>query len=74
MSQGNVEQLIQDGDQLIEEITKADEKDRYDLHQKLHRVIENIRLQGQKIPGRFHDLDVEMLDEEIEDGFDNMPV
>ncbi|KPA23340.1 hypothetical protein shim_04060 [Shimia sp. SK013] len=74
MSQISVEELIADGDRLIEEITGATEEDRYGLHQKLHRVIQNIRMQGQKIPGRFHDLDVEMLDEEIEDGFDNMPV
>lgn len=74
MLRANTEELIQTGDRLIAQIAKAVAEERYALHQELHRVIENIRLRGDRVPGRFRDLDIELLEEEIEDRFDNMPV
>ncbi|MCP4820792.1 MAG: hypothetical protein GY883_16495 [Shimia sp.] len=74
MTYASVEQLIRDGDRLVGLIGSSDGNDRYKLHQELHRVIENIRMQGTRVPRRFRDLDLELLEEEIEDQFDNLPV
>ncbi|SFL39419.1 hypothetical protein [Shimia haliotis] len=74
MTQVNFEELVQTGDRLIAEIATSEGKQRYQLHQDLHRVIENIRMHGDRVPRRFRDIDLELLEEEIEDQFDNMPV
>ncbi len=69
-----VEKLIREGDDLIGLISQSTGDERYRLHQDLHRVIENLRVQGGRVPGRFRSLDHELLEEEIEDQFDNLPV
>lgn len=74
MTYKSAEMLIKDGDRLIGLISEATGEERYGLHQDLHRVIENLRVSGSRVPGRFRDLDHELLEEEIEDQFDNLPV
>ncbi len=69
-----VEDLVKHARDLSEAIKVAEGQERYDLHQKLHRSIENIRLQGGHVPVFLRDLDLELVDEEVEDVFDNMPV
>ncbi|TCL09041.1 hypothetical protein BXY66_1083 [Shimia isoporae] len=74
MVHAETEQLIRKGDRLVGLIAAANGAERYSLHQDLHRVITNIRLHGATVPLRFRDLDLELLEEEIEDRFDNLPV
>ncbi|TKZ21343.1 hypothetical protein FAP39_06275 [Shimia litoralis] len=47
---------------------------RYELHQQLHRALENIRVHGGSVPAHLRNLDLELVDEEVEDSFDNMPI
>lgn len=47
---------------------------RYELHQQLHRTLENIRLSGGRVPAHLRALDLELVEEEIEASFDNMPI
>ena len=67
------ELLVQARD-LSEEIKLAEGDARYELHQKLHRALENIRILGGHVPAYLRDLDLELVDEQVEDVFDNMPV
>lgn len=69
-----VEDLVKHARELSEAIKGAEGQERYDLHQKLHRSIENIRVQGGHVPVFLRDLDLELVDEEVEDAFDNMPI
>ncbi|SHI79652.1 hypothetical protein SAMN05444000_10386 [Shimia gijangensis] len=69
-----VDELLKQARNLSEEIKGTEGQERYDLHQKLHRAIENIRLQGGHVPAYLRDLDLDLVDEEVEDVFDNMPV
>ena len=45
-------------------IAKASGDARYDLHQDLHRVLENIRFRGGKVPARLRRLDLAVIDEQ----------
>ena len=69
-----VDDLVKQARDLSEAIKVAEGQERYDLHQKLHRSIENIRVQGGRVPAFLRDLDLDLVDEEVEDAFDNMPV
>ena len=60
--------------ELSKEIQDTQGEQRYELHQQLHRSLENIRRQGGHVPASLRDLDLELVDEEVEDVFDNMPV
>lgn len=68
------EELLRQARDLSEKIKDAEGDARYNLHQKLHRALENIRAQGGHVPAYLRDLDLELVDEEVEDAFDNMPV
>ncbi|MEQ9695510.1 hypothetical protein [Shimia sp. SDUM112013] len=70
----NIEELITQATELEAKISDATGDARYDLHQKLHRTLENIRLHGGKVPAHLRNLDLELIDEEVEDQFDNMPI
>ena len=69
-----VEDLLREARNISEEIKGAEGEPRYELHQKLHRALENIRFQGGHVPAYLRELDLELVDEEVEDIFDNMPV
>lgn len=69
-----VETLLSHAEALETKISKADEMDRYELHQQLHRTLMNIEQSGGRVPTRLRRLDLDLLDQEIEDSFDNMPV
>ncbi|WP_294226527.1 hypothetical protein [uncultured Shimia sp.] len=69
-----VEHLLSRAEALEIKIHKADEMDRYELHQQLHRTLMNIEQSGGRVPSRLRRLDLDLLDQEIEDSFDNMPV
>ncbi|WP_127115323.1 hypothetical protein [Shimia sediminis] len=69
-----VEELLRQALGISEEIKSTEGDLRYELHQKLHRALENIRFQGGHVPAYLRDLDLELVDEEVEDVFDNMPV
>lgn len=70
----NVDTLLEQARNISEEIKGTEGDLRYELHQKLHRALENIRLLGGHVPAYLRDLDLELVDEEVEDAFDNMPV
>lgn len=69
-----INELLAQADQLEQKIAGETGNVRYELHQKLHRTLENIRLQGGKVPTHLRSLDLELVDEEVEDSFDNMPI
>lgn len=69
-----IEQLLSQADELEAKIAEASGDARYELHQKLHRTLENIRLGGGRVPAHLRKLDLDLVDEEVEDSFDNMPV
>lgn len=47
---------------------------RLELQPQLTKVIERLTMQGQQIPARLRNLNAVLLDEAIEDRFDNLPV
>lgn len=69
-----VENLLSHAEALEIKLHQADEVDRYELHQQLHRTLVNIEQSGGRVPARLRRLDLDLLDQEIEDSFDNMPV
>ncbi len=69
-----VDELLGQARELSEEIATTQGEQRYELHQQMHRALENIRIQGGHVPAFLRDLDLELVDEEVEDVFDNMPV
>ncbi|PSL21733.1 hypothetical protein [Shimia abyssi] len=69
-----VEQLLEKAETLAKSIEGASGDARYELHQQLHRTLEMIRVFGGAIPAQLKRLDLDLLDEEIEDSFDNMPI
>lgn len=70
----NIEQLIAQANELEQQLEGTEGDVRYDLHQKLHRCLDMIRMKGGKVPAHLRELDLELIDEEVEDSFDNMPV
>ncbi|MBR9842028.1 MAG: hypothetical protein GYB25_02625 [Rhodobacteraceae bacterium] len=67
-------ELIEKANALEAKIADATGDERYELHQELHRALENIRAKGGSVPSHLRNLDLELVDEEVEDSFDNMPV
>ncbi|MFC4666999.1 hypothetical protein ACFO5X_00410 [Seohaeicola nanhaiensis] len=47
---------------------------RLELQPQLNKVIERLAMQGQQVPARLRNLNAVLLDEAIEDRFDNLPV
>lgn len=47
---------------------------RLELQPQLTKVIERLAMQGQQVPARLRNLNAVLLDEVIEDRFDNLPV
>ncbi|MGX9350711.1 hypothetical protein ACS3QZ_05890 [Shimia sp. W99] len=70
----NVEELLVRASEIEGAIHGATGDDRYNLHQQLHRTLENIRLRGGRVPGHLRKLDLDLVEEEIEASFDNMPI
>lgn len=69
-----IEDLLEKASALEAEIAKVSGEARYALHQELHRAIETIRMKGGTVPAHLRELDLDLVDEEVEDFFDNMPV
>lgn len=69
-----IEDLLEKAKSLEAKIATAEGDARYALHQELHRALENIRAKGGTVPAHLRNLDLELVDEEVEDSFDNMPV
>ncbi|GAA6162686.1 hypothetical protein NBRC116590_03900 [Pelagimonas sp. KU-00592-HH] len=69
-----IEDLLAKAEALLPEIEAAEGDERYNLHQDLHRLLENIRIRGGKVPAHLRTRDLELVDEEVEDAFDNMPI
>ncbi len=69
-----VTQLLTRARSIATEIGGSEDQERYALHQQLHRTLELIKLNGGKVPGALRRLDLDLIDEEIERSFDNMPV
>lgn len=70
----NIEGLVAEAIALEKQLDGSEGDARVALHQKLHRSLETIRIKGGKIPAHLRELDLELIDEEVEDSFDNMPV
>ena len=70
----NVDDLVTEATKLEERLRDAIGEDRVALHAKLHRSLDSIRALGGKVPAHLRELDLELIDEEVEDSFDNMPV
>lgn len=70
----SVEEFLEQAWELSRVIKDTEGEQRYALHQQLHRTLENIRRKGGRVPAFLRDLDLELVDEEVEDVFDNMPV
>jgi hypothetical protein len=70
----SVEELIVSAKDLAKQISAAEGDNRYKLHEELHRTLERIKLQGGKVPGSLRKLDLDLVDEEVENSFDNMPI
>ncbi|WP_204114737.1 hypothetical protein [Shimia biformata] len=66
--------LLNKAFELEARIANATGDTRYQLHQDLHRTLERIKADGGRVPARLRDLDFELVDEELEGMFDNMPV
>ncbi len=69
-----INELIDRAQGLAATISEASGTDRYKLHDQLHRTLELIKLQGGKVPAQLRRLDLDLVDEAVEDSFDNMPV
>ncbi len=69
-----IEDLLEKANALEAKIAMAEGDARYELHQELHRALENIRAKGGTVPAHLRTLDLELVDEEVEDSFDNMPI
>ena len=61
-------------DQLEKEISEASNDTRHEIQAELHKTVDKMRTAGFAIPARLQDLDMQAIDEEIEDQFDNMPI
>ncbi|MCW8844139.1 MAG: hypothetical protein OQK00_12075 [Rhodobacteraceae bacterium] len=67
-------ELVEKATALEAEIANASDDARHELHRELHSVLEDIRSKGGSVPAHLRDLDLELVDEEVEESFDNMPV
>ncbi len=68
------EELIIQAEALAEAIKNAPQEDKLDLHQQLHCKLQTIKTEGGNVPASLKTFDMELLDEEVEALFDNMPV
>lgn len=68
------ETLLDQARVLSEKIRAAKGQDRYELHQQLHRTLNNMQRKGGRVPASLRQLDHDLLEAEIEDSFDNMPI
>ena len=70
----SMEKLLAEAEGMIAAINESTGDDRVALHAKYHAILERIRFSGHRVPQHLRDIDLELTDEEVEDGFDNMPV
>lgn len=61
-------------EELEAQISHATPRARLRLHPEFSRVLRRLGEQGTPIPARMRSLDAALVNEEIEDRFDNMPV
>lgn len=70
----DIKDLIERAEGIAADIEQASGDERFKLHDQLHRTLELIKLNGGSVPGKLHRLDLDLVDEAVEDSFDNMPV
>ena len=61
-------------DALVKEISSATAQDRLGYEAKLDQMIQAMESRGEKVPVSARDLLEELVNEKIENQFDNMPV
>lgn len=66
--------LLETADKLEKAILAGSPKKRLELQPELHKIVEDMVAHGVHVPPRIRDLNTVLLDESIEDRFDNMPV
>lgn len=66
--------LTQAARQLEARIAAAGAATRFELQPELSRVLEKLSRQGEHVPARLRNLNAVLLDEAIEQRFDNLPV
>lgn len=66
--------LLKTAEKLTNEVSTASPRKRLELQPELNRVVEHMIAQGMHVPPRVRDLNTVLLEEAIEDRFDNMPV
>mgnify|MGYP000064524086 CR=1 FL=1 len=69
-----VHDLVERAQGIAVNISEASGDDRFVLHDQLHRTLELIKLHGGTVPGTLHRLDLDLVDEQVEASFDNMPI
>ncbi len=69
-----VNALIEKAELLSVRLKSCDESVREELHEQLHTTLLKIRSGGGMVPAGLSQLDHDLTEEEVEDGFDNMPV
>lgn len=69
-----IEDLVGEAQKIAQKIETAQGETRVALHKDLHRLLEGIRVRGGAVPAKLRDLDHDLVEEEVEDMFDNMPV
>ena len=70
----NVDDLVTEATEMEKKLQGTEGDERVALHAKLHQCLDLIRARGGKVPAHLRELDLELIDEEVEDSFDNMPV
>ena len=61
-------------DKLERDLAQAPESARHEMQAELHRTVDKMRQAGLTIPARLADLDIQAVEDEIEDRFDNLPL
>ena len=66
--------LSQTACQLEAQIAAASAAKRIELQPELNRILEKLAREGEHVPARLRNLNAVLLDEAIEQRFDNLPV
>lgn len=69
-----LKQLMAKADALEEQIAATADADRAPLREKLHAVIDDMTRLGGPVPAHYKDVEHDLVEEEVEELFDNMPL
>lgn len=67
-------ELTRSARQLEAKITAASSDRRLELQPELGRIIDRLKRDGHPVPARLRNLNASLLDEAIEQRFDNLPI